>query len=58
MIDEVMFEIREMTGQEYRNVYAGSTAESEPTVPAKVATVNEPEPLVVSEFELVSAGAT
>lgn len=42
MIDEVMFEIREMTGQEYRNVYAGTTAETEPTVPAKVATVIEP----------------
>ena len=27
MIDEVMFEIREMTGQVYRNSYAGSTAE-------------------------------
>ena len=25
MIDEVMFEIRELTGQEYRNVYAGKT---------------------------------
>ena len=28
--DEVMFEIRELTGQEYRNVYAGKTAETEP----------------------------
>ena len=27
MIDEVMFEIREMTGQEYRNHYAGERAE-------------------------------
>lgn len=27
MIDEVMYEIREMTGQVYRNSYAGSTAE-------------------------------
>ncbi|MFM7045464.1 MAG: lysophospholipid acyltransferase family protein [Ilumatobacteraceae bacterium] len=25
--DELMFEIRELTGQEYRNVYAGTTAE-------------------------------
>jgi 1-acyl-sn-glycerol-3-phosphate acyltransferase len=40
MIDEVMFEIRELTGQEYRNVYAGSTAETEPTVEAKVASVS------------------
>jgi 1-acyl-sn-glycerol-3-phosphate acyltransferase len=37
--DELMFEIRELTGQEYRNVYAGKKAETEPTVPAKVATV-------------------
>lgn len=28
MTDEVMFEIREMTGQNYRNVYAGSATES------------------------------
>jgi len=28
MIDEVMFEIREMTGQEYRNRYAGTQAEA------------------------------
>jgi len=34
--DEVMFEIRELTGQEYRNVYAGSTAESESVNPARV----------------------
>lgn len=32
MIDEVMFEIRSMTGQEYRNVYAskGSSAQARP----------------------------
>ena len=35
--DELMFEIRELTGQEYRNVYAGKKAEGEPTVVAKVA---------------------
>jgi 1-acyl-sn-glycerol-3-phosphate acyltransferase len=40
MMDEVMFEIRELTGQEYRNVYAGSTAETEPTVAGRVAVVN------------------
>lgn len=28
MIDEVMFEIREMTGQVYKNVYAGKSVES------------------------------
>jgi 1-acyl-sn-glycerol-3-phosphate acyltransferase len=42
MIDEVMFEIREMTGQEYRNRYAGqreepSTEERSTAVPASVA---------------------
>jgi len=44
MIDEVMFEIREITGQEYRNVYAGSTADAEPTLAARVAVVSEPAP--------------
>ena len=29
--DELMYEIRELTGQDYRNVYAGKTADSEPT---------------------------
>jgi 1-acyl-sn-glycerol-3-phosphate acyltransferase len=43
IIDEVMFEIRELTGQEYRNVYAGKTADTEVVVPAKVASiVDEP----------------
>jgi 1-acyl-sn-glycerol-3-phosphate acyltransferase len=42
MIDEVMFEIREMTGQEYRNRYAGEPAEAtteerRTAVPAHVA---------------------
>ncbi|MDO9175481.1 MAG: lysophospholipid acyltransferase family protein, partial [Actinomycetota bacterium] len=39
--DELMFEIRELTGQEYRNVYAGKTAETEPTLVAKVSTVTD-----------------
>ena len=39
--DELMFEIRELTGQEYRNTYAGKTAETEPTERAKVTTVHE-----------------
>ena len=39
LTDELMYEIRELTGQEYRNVYAGKTADTEPTVAAKVATV-------------------
>lgn len=43
IMDEVMFEIREMTGQTYRNVYAGKSAEGEPTVTATVAHSPEPE---------------
>jgi 1-acyl-sn-glycerol-3-phosphate acyltransferase len=39
--DELMFEIRELTGQEYVNQYAGKTAETEPTVVATVATVGK-----------------
>jgi 1-acyl-sn-glycerol-3-phosphate acyltransferase len=45
--DELMFEIRELTGQDYRNVYAGKTAETEPTVVAKVAKISEPAPDLV-----------
>ena len=38
--DELMFEIRELTGQEYRNVYAGKTAETEPSAaPGRVGTL-------------------
>ena len=48
--DELMFEIRELTGQDYRNVYAGKTAETEPTVVAKVASMSE------QREELVGAG--
>jgi 1-acyl-sn-glycerol-3-phosphate acyltransferase len=36
MIDEVMFEIRDLTGQEYKNVYATKKAEALPTAPAQV----------------------
>ena len=42
MMDEVMFEIREMTGQTYRNVYAGSTSESEDVNIGAVAHVQDP----------------
>ena len=42
MIDEVMFEIREMTGQVYKNVYAGKSADSENVTSSRVAHVNEP----------------
>jgi 1-acyl-sn-glycerol-3-phosphate acyltransferase len=56
MIDEVMFEIREMTSQEYRNHYAGESPElsTEPAVVARAARVTDPvneEP----ERELVGA---
>jgi 1-acyl-sn-glycerol-3-phosphate acyltransferase len=54
--DELMFEIRELTGQEYRNVYAGKTAETEPTVVAKVAHVSD-EPETGAERTLVGASA-
>jgi 1-acyl-sn-glycerol-3-phosphate acyltransferase len=51
IIDELMYEIRDLTGQDYRNVYAGKTAETEPTVTAKVATMADP------HTELVGASA-
>lgn len=38
IIDEVMYEIREMTGQEYRDVYATKKAEGLPTPTARVVT--------------------
>ena len=41
MIDEVMFDIREMTGQVYKNVYAGKTADGEPVITARVAGVGD-----------------
>ena len=54
MIDEVMFEIREMTGQTYRNVYAGQ-AETEVASPSKVGKVDEHHEHV-GERQLVLAG--
>jgi 1-acyl-sn-glycerol-3-phosphate acyltransferase len=43
MIDEVMYEIREMTQQEYRNVYAGTVPDTpaETTVAARVGTIDQ-----------------
>ena len=41
MIDEVMFEIREMTGQVYKNIYAGKTSTSENVVFSRVAHTND-----------------
>ncbi len=43
MTDEVMFEIRELTGQEYVNRYAGKTDDNEPVVPSRPAHVADPE---------------
>jgi 1-acyl-sn-glycerol-3-phosphate acyltransferase len=42
MTDEVMFEIRELTGQEYRDVYATKKAESLPADVVEVPTIGEP----------------
>ena len=41
MIDEVMYEIREMTGQTYKNVYAGQAETADEPKPSRVATVAE-----------------
>ena len=49
--DELMYEIRDLTGQDYRNVYAGKTAETEPTVVAKVANLTD------QQQELVGSAA-
>lgn len=51
MIDEVMFEIREMTGQVYRNVYAGSSDVAETTT-SRVASFTDADG--ADERELVS----
>jgi 1-acyl-sn-glycerol-3-phosphate acyltransferase len=50
--DELMYEIRDLTGQDYRNVYAGKSAETEPTVVAKVATLTD------EQDQLVGAGSS
>lgn len=55
--DELMFEIRELTGQEYRNVYAGKTAETEPTAaPTRVAHVGDERPIDLEQFAGAAAG--
>jgi len=45
MTDEVMFEIREMTSQVYKNVYAGRSTETavDPNVTGRVAHVGDPD---------------
>jgi 1-acyl-sn-glycerol-3-phosphate acyltransferase len=55
--DELMFEIRELTGQEYRNVYAGKAADTEPTVAARVGSVADLEVLAEPRAMAVSAAA-
>jgi len=50
MIDEVMFEIRDMTGQTYVNAYSGSMGDEKPSKVATVETVDAP-----AALELVSA---
>ena len=42
--DEVMFEIRELTGQSYRDVYATKRAEVAPASPAEVEALGQPAP--------------
>jgi 1-acyl-sn-glycerol-3-phosphate acyltransferase len=54
MIDEVMFEIRDMTRQTYKNVYAGQP-DTEDATPAKVATVADESP--TDERELASVAS-
>ncbi|HWM20308.1 MAG TPA: lysophospholipid acyltransferase family protein [Ilumatobacteraceae bacterium] len=56
MMDEVMFEIRELTGQVYRDVYAGQQPESEAVVPARVGSVDEVDERA-GDRELVSVGS-
>jgi hypothetical protein len=55
MMDEVMFEIRELTGQVYRDVYAGQQPDSESQAPARVATVDDSDDHV-GDRELVGVG--
>ena len=49
MTDEVMFEIREMTGQVYKNVYAGKGGESGTPVASIGTTQATPEPMAETE---------
>jgi 1-acyl-sn-glycerol-3-phosphate acyltransferase len=42
LIDEVMFEIRELTGQQYRDIYATKSPGSMPAAAAHVSHVGEP----------------
>ena len=55
MIDEVMFEIREMTGQTYHNVYSGERHDESAPPAGRVGTVAD-EPGPDRELELVGVG--
>ncbi|MGI9053472.1 MAG: lysophospholipid acyltransferase family protein [Ilumatobacteraceae bacterium] len=58
MIDEVMFEICDMTGQDYRNTYAGKPAEVvEAPVTARPASVLDPVHLPERRRELVGVAS-
>lgn len=54
MTDELMFEIRELTGQRYLDVYAGASDASGAPKPSKVAHVDD---AVVDDRQLVTAGS-
>ena len=60
MIDEVMFEIRELSGQQYVDRYHGDPAESEPTVTGQVAHVTSeqtaPDTSEQNELRLLPSG--
>ncbi len=55
MIDEVMFEIREMTGQTYHNVYSGEREDESAPPAGRVGTVAD-EPVPDRQLELAAAG--
>jgi 1-acyl-sn-glycerol-3-phosphate acyltransferase len=54
MIDEVMYEVREMTGQRYHDVYSGEKDDETPE-PGRIGTVAD-EPAERPDRELVGAG--
>jgi 1-acyl-sn-glycerol-3-phosphate acyltransferase len=54
MMDEVMFEISQLTGQAYRDVYAGTPLDGDVAEPARVASVDD---LDVHGRELAIAGS-
>ncbi len=55
--DELMFEICALTGQEYRNVYAGKATDTEPAVRARVATVDDSDVAETASAPMIFAAA-